>query len=268
MMKAVKINLLRLGSVVPNGAGGPEAGAINLTYSLLLQGFGIDFYNHIAINQVGDDLDEIVQMSGKSVYINIRYPAPPDFSILSESAQNVIRLNIIHGALMRLSEDGGKIDLETLDHIKARILAHNFNLELVYRVFVNKADERQVCKIIVVPGKSSFLFFASMHVRSEAKCVVPLFTGLPTPVYFDQFFSRCKWKADGTVLIHGSSKESAFLIDSKNCKVNLLNLSNYDAPPSLEMMRGHVDDARKRATYKDWLHSLPPSLAALLGSDN
>jgi hypothetical protein len=99
----MKLHILRLGSVVPEGVGGPEAGSIDLIYSYLLQEYNCAVYPQIHINQIGDELEEFVmKMSGK-MRVNIKYSSK-GFDSKSIEEKNLIRLDVVHTALLRIAE--------------------------------------------------------------------------------------------------------------------------------------------------------------------
>src|ERR1700750_616627 len=117
----MKLHIFRLESVVPEGVGGPEAGAIDLIYSILLQECDCDYYTYIHINQIGDDLNEVILKENKKIYINVKYPSK-GFSSKSTSEKNLIRLDIIHLALLRIADKEKKLDVNKLEQIKNLIL--------------------------------------------------------------------------------------------------------------------------------------------------
>ena len=126
----MKTDIIRLGSLVKEGVGGPETGAIRLIYSYLLQEMQLDFYDLIIINQIGEDLDELIISTGsKKVNINIRYATNELFDNKSIREKNIIRLDIIHTALMRLAVEDKRMGISKLEAIKNRILESNFSFE-------------------------------------------------------------------------------------------------------------------------------------------
>jgi hypothetical protein len=96
----MKMEIIRLGSLVANGVGGPSSAAIGLIYSMLLQKYNQDVYKAIIINQIDESLDEIVIKHGGQVNVNIRYPARQDFGELTELEQNKIRIEVLHEGLI------------------------------------------------------------------------------------------------------------------------------------------------------------------------
>src|SRR5438270_11111167 len=137
----MKTNLLHLDSVVPNGVGGPETGMINFIYTALLQEYGMDLYRYIHINQIGDDLNELIINRGKEVYINVRIPAHNDFKQKTVEEKNLIRLDIIHLALLRIAEQNKKIDIKILEEIKEKVIKSNFSFDFAYKTYINSKNE-------------------------------------------------------------------------------------------------------------------------------
>ena len=117
--------IFRLGSVVPNGVGGPEAAAINLIYSFSFQKFKINTYSRILINQIDDNYDEVIIRNGKKIHINIKYPAPDDFGSKTDLEKNLMRLEIIHSALLRLNIQYNEMDIDTLELIRQEVIDIN-----------------------------------------------------------------------------------------------------------------------------------------------
>src|ERR1700683_733173 len=110
---------VRLGSVVAHGVGGPEAAALDLIYFFLLQEFGQALYSHIIINQIGNNLDEFVMKEpGNKIHVNIRYPAYEDFEAKSKDEKNMIMLDVIHSALLRVADYDKKLDIIQLEGIR------------------------------------------------------------------------------------------------------------------------------------------------------
>src|SRR5262245_31011316 len=130
MVIIMKLHILRLGSIIPEGVGGPEAGSIDLIYSFLLQEYKCDYYDHIHINQIGDDLEEVIIKTGRKIHINIKYPAK-GFDNKSSEEKNLVRLDVVHTALLRIAEKEKKLDVDSLVKIKEHILERNFLFDLV-----------------------------------------------------------------------------------------------------------------------------------------
>jgi len=49
-------------------------------------------------------------------------------------------------------------------------------------------------------------------------------------------------------------------------KVEFLNLTPYEKPPIFEMMKAKAVKSKEESdkAYNDWIHSLPPSVAAIV----
>src|SRR5436190_5429364 len=112
---------LRLNSVIPQGVSGPEAGSINLIYSFLLNEYGQTTYSNISINQIDSNLDELIKKVGNKIHINIRYDSGLNFQNESFSKKNLIRLELIHTALIRLAVKYKRLDISKLDEIRDKI---------------------------------------------------------------------------------------------------------------------------------------------------
>ncbi len=259
----MKTHILRLGSVVANGVGGPEAGAIDLIYTCLLQHYEQDIYSHIHINQIGDDLNELIGKEGNNVYINIRYPVHQGFESKSVEDKNRIRLDVVHQGLLRIAEHYGKIDIIKLEAIKSKILENNFCFDFIYRTHVNKKRSSLIGKIVVSPKIDRFNFYAVIEESGNQICKLLIYSGKTTH-YFEDFFFYGKWKNENEFVISGKRKEVEIHVSVDKCSCEFKNLTHYEKPPYFEMMRADISEADKEKAYRDWVHSMPPGIAAIV----
>lgn len=260
---------LRLGSIVTHGVGGPECGAIELIYIYLLHEFGQDIYSRIGINQVGDDLEEFVMKeSGNRIHVNIRFPVYEDFEAKSLDEKNKIRLDIIHTALLRIAEYDKKLEINRLDAIREKILIHNFSFEFIYKAYRHKNNPSLVSKIVIHPLMDKFIFYAVIENDGEIKCKQIIFTGIATFFYIDRYFFYVKWKSENELIIWGKEKtvETHFFIDT--CTIDVINLTAYENPPYYTLMKVGISDENREKANKDWMHSLPPHIAAAIRKAN
>jgi hypothetical protein len=256
---------IRLNSVVPNGVGsGPESAAIDLIYSFLLPKYGQDAYSHIGINQIGDDLEELIIGDGKKVYINIRYPVYADFDSKSSEEKNLIRLDVVHSALIRIAKQDKKLEVEKLLAIRDEILANNFSFEFECKTYRNKRNEKLVAKIVVHPEMNKFDYYVVVEDSGELKCKLIIYSGITVTLYFSELFSIGRWKSENELIITGKNKEVEIHLLIDECKLSYKNLTKYDKPPYYEMMKAGLSEAEKKRAYEDWKHSLPPGHAGVL----
>ena len=262
----MKTHIFRLGSVGAHGVGGPEAIAIDLMYDFLLQEFEQDMYSHIHINHINDDLNEFVMKEpGNKVHVNIRYPTYEDFEIRSVDEQNRIRLNVVHNGLLRIAEYDKKLEVAKLEAIRNKILKNNFSFDFVYKTHVYKKRPNMIAKIIVHPGNKQFDYYTLVEENGKEKCKVHIYSGLPASIYnFKDFFSLGKWKGENELVITGKANiiETHILIEK--CKVEYVNLTPYKNPPLFEVRRAGISEEDREKAHQDWLHSLPPSHAAII----
>lgn len=258
---------LRLNSTVPHGAGsGPESGGIDLIYSFLLTEFEQTRYKYICINQVGLDLKEfIMRESGNKIHVNIYYPSYEDFEIKTINEKNLIRLDIIHTALVRIAKLYGKLEIKKLETIKEKIIANKFDFDFVYKCYKYKGCENLTAKIIVHPEMDRFNYNCMVEKNNSLKCNIQIYSGLTNLYYYPDLFSYLKWKSENVIIITGKREEVELYIDIEKCTVIHKNLTNYSKPPYFEMMKADVSNIDREKVYKDWLHSLPPAQSALLG---
>ena len=261
----MKTNIIRLVSVISNGAGGPEAGAINMIYTYLLQEYKQDVYSYIRINQIGDDLEEFILKEGKGVHINIRYPVP-GFKMMTISEQNLIRLDVVHEALVRIAERERKLDVEILNVIKNRILEQQFLFDFVYKSCINRVETERVGCVIVSPTTDRFDFSLSIIDKGIKICRVPIYSGKPTDYYFADLFSTCKWKGVNQFIVSGKRKEMEIRLNINEKSIEFVNTSGFKAgSPFFELMRA---DENGEQAWQNYLDSLPPAYAAFLANQS
>ena len=248
---------IRLGSVVPHGVGGPEAGAIDLIYLFLLMEYGQNSYSAIFITQIGDDLNEVIRKNGKQIYINVRYPAPAGFNLKSDEEKNQIRLDVIHTALLRIAAKEKKLDIEALESIKNKILENNFSFYLEYRRYVNKKNKDLTAKLIVHPITSLFQYYIQIEDQGKIKCRQLIYNGFTNIFYVDDLFKNGTWKNDTSFIITGVKKEVEIHVTAENCSVEYINLTSYEKPPYFEMFRSDITQEEREKAAKNWKDSLP-----------
>jgi hypothetical protein len=265
----MKTHLIRLGSVVPHGVGGPEAGCIDLIYSFLLQEYHQNIYSHIGINQIGDDLDEFVmKMPGNCIHINIRYPVHENFESKSVTEKNRIRLDVVHESLLRIAKEDNKLDIDKLEIIRDKILKQDFSFDLVYKVFLNKKNESLLAKIIITPLEDRFKYFVIVEENEIVKCKHLIYIGMPSDYYIDGLFSTGKWKGVNEFIVSGKKKEMEIHINVDKCSVEYLNVSGYNGKaPFFELMKKQSSKDENDKAYKNWIHSLPPAIAAIVAQE-
>jgi hypothetical protein len=263
----MSIEILRLGSIVKHGVGGAEASAINFVYSSLLKKAGLDYYSFIFINQVDEELEEFVKIEKREVYINIRYPTNEDFELKTEIERNIIRLEIIHTALLRLAQKNSKISVLKLNEIKAEFFKQNFLFQLEYSEWINKSYANLRAKLFVVPNEKWFDFYIAISEDKREICKTLIYTGRPSDYYIDSLFSNGKWKGKNELIVSGKEKVVEIHVKIDVCEVILVNLTKYDKPPLFEMMKANISVEEREKAYKDWLHSLPPAAAGIISSE-
>jgi hypothetical protein len=259
----MQLEILRLGSVVPNGVGGPGAAAINLIYTYLLQEHGITWYKFITVNQIGNDLQEgIVRFGPKDININVRYPASAEFQQVSPYERNLVRLEVIHMGLLELAKSDSRIDVGKLKLIKDEILKRKFQFALLYKQHVCKADVSLIAEIIIHPSESKFDFFAEIKQHDTEIGRYKIFSGKPIVFYVDALFFYGKWKGTNQLTISGKSPDVEIHVLVNEKRIEYINKSKYSKAPFFEMMK--LDGVNADAAYADWIHSLPPEIAAVL----
>ncbi len=263
----IKTHIIRIGSVVPNGVGGPNAGALDLIYSYLLQEFQEDKYDHININQIGDDLEEFIMKTGKNdIHINLRYPVFKDFENKSALEQNRIRLDAVHSALTKIAEHDDKLDINKLKAIRNKILANNFSFNFIYKQYANKIDKSLLGKIIISPEIEAFKIYISIMKNEEEKCKLLIYSGIPTDFYFSDLFFYGKWKNKDEFVISGKRSEIEIHVFPNECRLDFTNnLGSGAKAPLFELFKS---DADKEKTLQEYINSLNPSIAAIISQSS
>lgn len=256
----------RLNSVVLHGVGsGPESGAIDLIYAFMLTDYEQDFYRYIGINQVGGDLKEFVMKEpGNKIYVNIRYPVYEDFETKSVDEKNLIRLDVIHTALLQIADYDKKFDINKLEKIKQKILDTNFSFDFVCKVYKYKKNEKLIANIIVHPEMDKFNYYCLVEENGQVKCKIKIYCGGTDIFYYHDLFSDVKWKSENEIIITGKVKEVEIKITIDKCEIAFTNLTNYDKAPYFEMMRADTSESERHKAHQDWLHSLPPATSATI----
>lgn len=250
---AMPIKAFHLNSVVPHGVGSsPEASAIELIYAVLLKRFDADVYS-FSINQIGDDLEEFFLKEPRNkIHINFRYPANNDFESKTVQEKNLIRLEVIHAALLKIAETDSKVDINKLHSIKDDIIRNNFNYEFELKRFTNRRHKDLVAKIIVSPQVDKFIYYVSIENKGQELLRLLLYNGVPGYHYFTKFFQKGKWKNENEIIITGKDNiiETHILIDKK--RIDFINLTGYQNPPMFQLMKADISKEEKEKAYNNW----------------
>lgn len=258
----MRTEILRLESTIINGVGGIGAGAIGLIYTIFLQQYGLDFYSYIHINQVGEDLDEFVMKEGREVYINIHHQSTINVENETAMERALIRLEVVHRALLMLSESDKTFEKDILEDIRAEIVRSNFSFDFTLKEWAFGQNDILSVKLIVKPTETHFEFYALVLNGNTEKCKIHLYNGKCTDFYFEDIFCYGTWKSENELVISGQAKQVDMHLQIDKCKVEYVNLTVYERPPLFEMMRAGNAGAD---IYEDWLSSLPPEAKTIIG---
>ncbi|GGB25358.1 hypothetical protein [Puia dinghuensis] len=258
-------SVIRLGSVVEHGVGGPETGAINLIYTSMLNEFGQGCYRYIGINQIGEELNEFVMKeAAKTIYVNIRYPVYRDFESKSTGEKNRIRLDVIHAALVRIAEYDRKFDVQVLELIKEKILEKDFSFEFVCKSFVFKKKAGRIAKVVLQPEINKFNYYVVIEDAGKTIRRLLMYVGLTDTIYVSDLFSEGKWKSENEIVITGKLNEVEISVFVSEGEIRFKNLTSYAKPPYFEMMRADISEEDRAKAHQDWRHSLPPAVTAII----
>lgn len=258
---------LRLNSVVPHGIGSSsESIFIDILYSYLLMEYGQNKYSYIGINQIGSDLEEfVIREPGNKIHCNIRYTVYNDFELKSNFDQNNIRLDAVHTALVRIAEYDKLLEIDKLEAIKKRISDASFSFDFVCKAWIHKKDITLVANVIVHPDTARFDYYIVIEEGGKQKCKGLIYSGKPVSIYtFADFWGIGKWSGTNEFILTGKRKEVETRITIEGCKVKITNLTNYDNPPFYTLMKSGISKEEEEKARKDWEHSLPPAIAAMI----
>ena len=254
----------RLGSIVANGVGGPETGAISFIYAMLLHEHKQDFYS-ILINQIDSDLNEFISKGpGKKIHINIQYPIVDNFNNKNIEEKNKIRLDVIHESMLRIAKQFKDYDVSKLEEIRNTILESKFSFEFAIKRFQHSRNKVLCAKIIVKPMMYSFEYYAVKEQNGSVISRIPFYSGSPTLFYLPKFFQKAKWKGESEIILTGTDNIVETHINFDEKKAQHINLTPYSKPPYFELMKANISKADKEKYSKDWEHSLPPHIVAVL----
>jgi hypothetical protein len=256
---------VRLNSVVLYGAGAsPECTALELIYIFLLERFEQNYYKRIIINQIGDDLEEFVlKEPNKKIHVNIRYPVYVDFEKKSIQERNMIRLDIIHNALLRVAAYDKKLNSAKLEAIRNEILEKDFQFEFPINTFIAKSTADLVGKLTVIPNIDRFDFYVTIKESGDEKCRIHIYSGRPVVFCGEDFFFKGVWKNQNQLSLSGKQKEIETIISVGSCNVQIVNLTPYNKPPYYTLMRADVSQEERDKAFQDYKSSLPPSFNAI-----
>ena len=252
--------MLRLHSVISSGFG-KETGLISFLYSYLLNKYGLDFYDLIIVNHVGIELEEKVFYDKGRVHINIRHPIDAAFLSKSMDEKNVIFLDIVHAALLRLASEDDRIASSRLNEIKEEILSKNFLFDIEYMVVPSDTDDSLVAKILLRPHADRFDFFARIDYKNQVKWEALIYEGGPSSYYFDDLFYNGEWKGKTEFVVAGKRSEIVFHFNADDGRITLINTSeNKSKAPVFSLFRVNAGSQE----LQDYINSLPPAVAGMI----
>lgn len=119
--------------------------------------------------------------------------------------------------------------------------------------------------IMLQPDTKHFNYFVYIEKQGKVKCRISLYCGITSMSYYADFFSTMQWRSDNELVIGGKAKQVEILIMVDECVALFKNLTTYDLAPYFQMMRADISNDEKLKADEDWLHSLHPAHAAIIG---
>ncbi|MFT3677209.1 MAG: hypothetical protein QM781_15035 [Chitinophagaceae bacterium] len=262
----MKIEIFRLISIDPNGIGNRGNGLLNIIYSYLLWKNGLDYYRFIKVNQIGREqqVKEFVEIDKGYVHINLIYPTDKDFNLLDDDNKNKIRLEVAHAGLLRLAEVDSRFSISKLNKIHEEVIKNNFQIALESDGKINQFDKGVLVKLLILPSITYFDYHLIIQRDGAEICRQFLYRGKPAPDIVTYFFSKPKWKNKNELVIEGEEKQMRLRLNISNCNLEFQNLTQYPSPPLWEMMKVGISEQESKSAYENWLHSLPPAVAAMI----
>ncbi|HVU57811.1 MAG TPA: hypothetical protein VHD83_22270 [Puia sp.] len=253
--------MLRLGSVVEYEFG-PNTGAISLIYSHLLKKYDVEIDKDILVNHIGAELQEQIVRHGNQLGINIQWTLPSDFKLLGSHNKNLVFMEIINEALLRLAIESPQIDIIKIKAIRQEILDKGFSFDIVYKSFVNKNRGGQIAHVLIHPELEKFNYYLSIEEDKIERCRVMLYSGKTTAFYIPDLFFYGKWKGIKEFIVSGKRSEIEIHVCLDGCRVTFVNLSGDSAKaPLFELFKSETDEKR---SLQDYLYSLNPALSAII----
>jgi hypothetical protein len=252
--------MLRLHSVISSGFG-KETGLISFLYSHLLNISRLDFCDLIIVNHIGLELEEKIFYDKGKIHINIRYPVDDAFLYKSAREKNVVFLDIIHNALLRLAIEDARMEPIKLEKIRQEILDKDFLFEVEYMVVPSETDKNLVAQILLHPHTDKFDFFARIVYKEQIKWEALIYEGGPSSYYFDDLFYNGKWKGDREFVVGGRRSEIEFHFNADDGRITLINTSeDKSKAPVFSLFRINAGSQE----LQDYINSLPPAVAAII----
>ena len=244
-----------------------SSGGINLIYTFLLQEYNIDFYRYITIHHLSDDIGQefIMKDRAGSLDISIRFPVDgQDPALDTLRGRNLVRLEMIHIALMRWADDDPRVDKDKLESMRRLIIERDFAFDILYKSFSSKVDDRLSASVVIKPGENFYDIYVVIEKDGVEICKSLIYCGR-TSNYLDGFFSSGKWKKSKEFILFGKRREVEIHLSIDECRVSYVNLTRYPNPPFFTGMRADISEEQRRAAIKDFEHSLPPAIAGAIG---
>lgn len=254
-------SIIKLESIVPHGVGGPEAGMISFIYTCLFQKLELKSNLYLLVNQIGSDLEEVFIPNGKDLYMNIRYPAYDDFEQKSVREQNLIRLDVLHQALLRYAIKYQTIDTALLEEIRKSILDNDFFFEIELKCFANKKYENLSAKLLVQPDTQMFRYYVIIEDQRREILKLLIYQGMPNDYYIKKLFGIGKWKGGNEFILSGKESEIEYHFNIDKSTVQLINKSgNNNYAPNFNLFKFDSGPLE----LDNYLKSLNPAIAAMI----
>ncbi|MET3876967.1 hypothetical protein [Chitinophaga sp. OAE865] len=243
-----------------------RAEGISLIYAGMLIKHGLTYYKHIQIVHTSEEDQDLVIGERKDFYVRISYNIGVDFAQKEDNTIQVIMINIIHDALLKLAEQEGHLDIGLLNLIKAEIIERPLEFTVKYKTFAHPKDSSFLINIIIHPLLRYFNIYLELERNGMIAANLLIYKGVNVPTYFSDFFSKGKWLKKEFVL-SGNATDMEIHLSLEDYSLKYVNTSGIEGKaPKFELMKA---DADRKTTLDEYLHMLNPAIVAILtGSEN
>ncbi|MFX1704513.1 hypothetical protein PV783_11195 [Chitinophaga sp. CC14] len=242
------------------------AEGISLVYGGMLKKHGLTFYSHIQIVHTSEKDQDLVIGERKDFHVRISYDPGVDFVLKDDHTRQIIMINIIHEALLKLARQKHHLDIEVLNLIKTELIKSPLEFRVKYKMFTHPKDKTLLINVIIHPLLRHFNIYLELEKSEEIVANLLIYKGVNVPDYFTDFFSKGKW-AKKEFVLSGKATDMEIHLSLEDYSLKYVSTSGIEGKaPKFELMKA---DADKRTALEEYLHTLNPAIVAvLMGSAN
>lgn len=237
------------------------AEGISLVYGGMLKKYGLTFYRHIQIVHTSEKVQDLVIGERKDFHVRISYDLGVDFVLKDDCTIQIIMINIMHEAFLKLARQEGHVDIEVLNAIKAEIIERPLDFRVKYRAFAHPKDKALLMNVIIHPLLRSFNIYLELEKNGEIATNLLTYKGINVPTYFSDFFSKGKW-AKKEFVLSGKATDMEIHLSLEDYSLKYVSTSGIEGKtPKFEIMKADTD---KKTALEEYLHTPNPAIIAIL----